>query len=78
MEWVFRAVYPLLGRVTRMVVSQEKEMFFPLSGKNCDINYPVKWKVFSTCLNIQLPIQGYIMGNPLGFSLSTFGIPIAK
>jgi hypothetical protein len=78
MEWAFHAVYPLLSALPGVAAAYEKEKFFPWSGKNCDIDCPEKWKVFSTLPRRLVPYTGLFMGNPLGLSRSTFGIPIAK
>src|ERR1039457_1603476 len=53
-------------------------MFFPPCGKYCDINFPVKWKKFSTGPVQLVPDSGQLLGNSLRLSRSTFGIAIAK
>jgi hypothetical protein len=58
-------------------VAEEKGKLFPSSGKKCDIIFPVKWKIVSTCTGNLIPDAGQFMGNPLGLSRSNFGIPIA-
>jgi hypothetical protein len=59
-------------------VVEEKEKSFRSRGSNCDILFPIKWKVVSTRAGRMVPVAGQIMGNPPGLSRSIFGIPIAK
>ena len=78
MEQAFHAAYPLLSALPGGAFAEEKEKLFPFCGKNCSIDFPGKWKRFSTFQGRLVPDGGQIMGNPLGLSRSTFGIPIAK
>jgi exosortase len=78
LESAFHAVYPLLGALSGAKVAKGKERFFSLSGKNCDIDFPGKWKVFSIRAISLVPRARQFMTNPHGLSGSTFGIPIAK
>ena len=78
MEEAFHAADPLLGALSEGKVAERKERFFSFSGKNCDIDFPGKWKVFSIRVIRQVPHAGQFMANPPGLSGSTFGIPIAK
>jgi hypothetical protein len=76
-EWDFHAAYPLLGALSGGQLPKIRKSFSPSSGKNCDIDFPGKWKVFSTRTGRLVPDTGQFMGNHLGLSRSTFGIPIA-
>jgi hypothetical protein len=77
-EWAFHAIYPLLGAVSGGKVCKGKERFFSPMGKNCDIGFPAKWKVFSIRAIRLVPYAGQIMTNSLGLNGSTFGCPIAR
>jgi hypothetical protein len=66
------------ARFRQAAVVEEKEKSFRSGGRNCDILFPIKWKVVSTCAGRMVPVAGQITGNPLGLSRSIFGIPIAK
>jgi len=77
-EWAFHAVYSLLGALSEGKVAEGEERFFSFSGKNCDIDFLGKWKVFSIRAIGLVPDTGQFMANPPGLSGSTFGIPIAK
>jgi hypothetical protein len=57
---------------------RKREIFFPSYGKKCDIDFPIKWKVFSTLLATTLPYIEHMMGISAGLCFSTFGNEIAK
>ena len=78
MEWAFHEVYPLLGALSGGKVAEGEERFFSFRGKDCDIDFPGKWKVFSIRGIRLIPYAGQFMGNTLGSGGSTFGTPIAK
>jgi hypothetical protein len=44
-------------------VAEEMERFFPSSGKKCDIDFPEKWKRFSTCRERVTPYTEQFIGN---------------
>jgi exosortase len=67
-----------LGALSGGKVAEGEERFFSFSWKNCDIDFPGKWKVFSIHAIRLVPYAGQFMANTLGLSGSTFGIPIAK
>ena len=77
MEEAFHAADPLLGALSEGKVAERKERFFSFSGKNCDIDFPGKWKVFSIPEIKLISYAGQSMANTHGLSGSTFGIPIA-
>jgi hypothetical protein len=77
-EWAFHVVFPLSGALSGGSGCQRKGEWFPSSGENCDIIFPAKWKIVSTCTGNMIPDAGQFAGNPLGLSRSTFGIPIAR
>src|ERR1035441_1833061 len=61
-------------RVARLGVGDA----YPASTRECHIDFPRKWKWFSTSSARQVPDIGQLMRNRLGLHLSTFGNPIAK
>jgi hypothetical protein len=65
------------ARCRKQRVAEEKGKLFRSSGEDCDIIFPVKWKVVSTRTGRLIPDAGQFAGNPLGLRRSTFGIPIA-
>jgi len=77
-EWAFHEVYPLLGALSGGKVAEGEERFFSFRGKDCDIDFPGKWKVFSIRGIRLIPYAGQFMANTLGLGGSTPGIPIAK
>jgi hypothetical protein len=67
-----------LGSAFRRKGYKGKERLFSFGGRNCDIDFPAKWKVFSTHAIRLVPYAGQFKANTLGLSDSNFGIPIAK
>jgi hypothetical protein len=77
-ELGFHGRYPLLDAHSVKEVDEEKERFSFISGNNCDIDFPEKWKVFSTLGGTLAREAGKLAGIALGLGASTFGIPIAR
>jgi hypothetical protein len=77
-ECAFHVAFPLSGALSGRNGYQRKGELFPSSGRNCDIIFPAKWKIVSTCTGNLIPDAGQLTGNPVGLSRSTFGIPIAR
>jgi hypothetical protein len=50
-------------RFRKAAVAEEKGKPFRSSGRNCDIIFPVKWKVISTRMGRLIPVAGQFVGN---------------
>ncbi len=77
-ECPFHAAYSPLGALSGGALAEGKERIFSFGGKNCGIDFPGEWKVFSTRATKLVPYAGQLVAKPLGWGGSTFGIPIAK
>jgi exosortase len=67
-----------LGALSGGRVAKVEESFFSFRGKNCDTDFPEKWKEFSIRAIRLVPCAGQFMANIPGLVGSTFGTPIAK
>jgi len=59
-------------------VARRKETLFSFRGRDCDIDFPAKWKVFSTHAIRLVPYVGQFKAKVPELRGSNFGIPIAK